>query len=73
MCLKQQLENKLKITFASPSENSEEKNKEKKIVAKLFPLHANEKNFEKIKNKQIANRHGLMDNISYYTLFRNYE
>lgn len=50
MCLKQQLENKLKITFASPSENSEEKNKEKKIVAKLFPLHANEKNFEKIKN-----------------------
>ena len=50
MCLKQQLENKLKINFASPSENSVEKNKEEKIVTKLFPLHSNEKNFEKIKN-----------------------
>ena len=41
--LGQQLEKNLKITFASPSKNTVEKKKDKKImaIAKLFVLHAN--------------------------------
>ena len=43
--LEQQLHKNFKITFASPSRNTVEKNEKKKImaIAKLFALHANAK------------------------------